>query len=64
MIHKLGIIVLEDKGGLTELLETMREYSLLPGDALIAITARHYGINTILSFDEDFKRIPWLKVIP
>ncbi len=64
MIDKLGIIVLEDKGGLTELLETVRRYSLLPGDALIAITARHYGISTIATFDDDFKRIPWLKVIP
>jgi len=42
----------------------MRSYNLLPGDALIAVTARHYGIDTILTFDEDFKRIPWLKVIP
>jgi len=64
MIDRLGIIVLEDKGGLTELLETTRKYSLLPGDALIAITARHYGIDTVLTFDEDFKRVPWLKVIP
>ncbi len=64
LIEELGIIVLEDKGGLGELLEIMRSYSLLPGDALIAITARHYGIDTILTFDEDFKRVPWLKVIP
>jgi len=42
----------------------MRSWDLLPGDALIAITARHYGIDTILTFDEDFKRVPWLKVIP
>ncbi|MEB3760294.1 MAG: PIN domain-containing protein [Desulfurococcales archaeon] len=64
LIEELGIIVLEDKGSLGELLEIMRNYNLLPGDALIAITARHYGIDTILTFDEDFKRIPWLKVIP
>ena len=64
LIEELGIIVLEDKGSLGELLEAMRSYNLLPGDALIAITARHYGIDTILTFDEDFKRIPWLKVIP
>ena len=64
IIDKLGIIVLEDKGSLTELLDTMRKYSLLPGDALIAITAKHYGIDTILTFDEDFKRIPWLRVVP
>ena len=64
LIEELGIVVLEDKGSLGELLEVMRSYNLLPGDALIAITARHYGIDTILTFDEDFKRIPWLKVIP
>ena len=64
LIEGLGIVVLEDKGSLKELLEVMRSYNLLPGDALVAVTARHYGINTILTFDEDFKRIPWLKVIP
>ncbi len=64
LIEELGIIVLEDKGSLGELLEIMRSYSLLPGDALIAITARHYGIDTILTFDEDFKRVPWLRVVP
>jgi predicted nucleic acid-binding protein len=64
LIEELGIIVLEDKGSLGKLLEAMRSYNLLLGDALIAITARHYGIDTILTFDEDFKRIPWLKIIP
>ncbi len=64
LVEELGIVVLEDKGSLGELLEAMRSYNLLPGDALIAMTARHYGIETILTFDEDFKRIPWLKVIP
>lgn len=44
--------------------EVMREYGLLPNDALITSTCRHYGIDTILTFDEDFKRIPWLKVVP
>ena len=64
LIEELGIVVLEDKGSLGELLEVMRSYNFLPGDALIAITARHYGIDAILTFDEDFKRVPWLKVIP
>jgi len=58
LIDRLGILVLEDKGSIKELVETMRRYSLLPGDALIAITARRYGIGTILTFDEDFKRVP------
>ncbi len=64
LIEELGIVVLEDRGSLRELLEVMRSYNLLPGDALIAVTARYYDIDTILTFDEDFNRIPWLKVVP
>ncbi len=40
------------------------QYGLLPNDSLIAATCKHYGITTIATFDEDFKRVPWLKVIP
>ncbi len=40
------------------------EYGLLPNDSLIATTCKYYGINTIATFDEDFKRVPWLKVVP
>ena len=39
-------------------------YGLLPNDSLIAATCRHYGIPTIATFDEDFKRIPWLNILP
>ena len=45
-------------------IEVMRQYGLLPNDALIASTCRHYGIERILTFDEDFKRVPWLIVLP
>ena len=37
---------------------------LLPSDTVIALTCKHYGIKTILTFDDDFKRVPWLKVAP
>ncbi len=47
-----------------ELYETMTRFRLLPSDAIIALTCKHYGITTILTFDEDFKRVPWLKVVP
>ena len=63
-IEKLDVRILDDRGSYRELVETMTRYKLLPGDALIAITCRHYGIDVIATFDEDFKRIPWLKVIP
>ncbi|MCE4604028.1 MAG: PIN domain-containing protein [Aeropyrum sp.] len=42
----------------------MRQFGLLPNDALIVSTCKHHGLSTIITFDEDFKRIPWLKVIP
>ena len=47
-----------------ELHKALIEFKLLPSDAIIALTCRHYGIETILTFDEDFRRVPWLKVLP
>ena len=44
--------------------EVIRNHGLLPNDSLIAATCKHYGISTIATFDDDFKRIPWLKVVP
>jgi hypothetical protein len=37
---------------------------LLLNDALIASTCKHYGVDSIVALDEDFKRIPWFKVTP
>ncbi|MEB3787514.1 MAG: PIN domain-containing protein [Desulfurococcales archaeon] len=64
MLQEFDIAVLRDHAEPKELLETMRKYQLTPSDAIIALTCRHYSIDTILTFDEDFERIPWLKVIP
>ncbi len=47
-----------------QIVNTMDNYKLAPRDAIIALTCKHFGINTILTFDEDFKRVPWLRVIP
>jgi len=46
------------------LIQYMTSYRLLPNDALIAATCRFYAIDTIATFDEDFRSIPWLRVIP
>ncbi len=48
----------------SQIVNTMDNYRLAPRDAIIALTCKHYDINAILTFDEDFKRIPWLKVVP
>ncbi len=55
--------VLATHVAIDELVEAMR-LGLLPNDALIAVTCRHYGIGVIATFDEDFRRVPWLRVIP
>ncbi len=45
-------------------LDIMRQYGLLLNDVIIAATCKHYNIDTIITFDEDFKRVPWLTVLP
>ncbi len=64
MLYEFNITVLRDYAEPKELLETMKIYRLTPSDAIIALTCKHYGIDTILTFDEDFKGIPWLKTVP
>ena len=46
-----------------EIINTIEEYGLMPADSIIVLTCKHHGINTIATLDEDFKRVPWLKVI-
>lgn len=64
LLSDYDIITLQDKATIKEIHETMIKYRLLPGDAIIALTCKHYGIDTILTFDKDLKQVPWLKVIP
>ncbi len=44
-------------------MEISAQYGLLPNDALIAATCRHYGINKIATFDEDFEKVDFLEII-
>jgi hypothetical protein len=63
-LEEANIAVIEDKATPQELIEVAEKFHLLPADAIIALTCKHYGIDTILTFDEDFRRVPWLKVVP
>ena len=63
-IEALNIVILQDYASPRELLEIITEYNLPPSDAIIVLTCKHYGIDTILTFDKDFKNIPWLNTIP
>jgi len=64
LLKKLDVKILNDHQSIEELREVIIKYRLLPTDAQIAVTCRYYGISTIATLDEDFKRVPWLKVIP
>lgn len=64
LIRRLGIRILVNFYEEDELYEVMERYRLLPSDAIIALTCRHYGIDIIITFDDDFKRVPWLRVVP
>jgi len=63
-LKDLNVEIVGDYFDYDEYLQIIQDFKLLPNDAQIALTCRHYGIDTILTFDEDFKRVPWLKVVP
>ena len=63
LLDDLDITVLRDHQNVYEIWELMKNYNLLPNDALIAATCRHYGIKKIATFDEDFKRVDFLEVV-
>lgn len=42
---------------------SIEKYHLLPNDALIVSTCEFYGIDTIATFDDDFKRVETLKIL-
>ena len=44
-------------------LDVMEKYKLLPNDALIVATCKHYGIRKIATFDEDFRRVDFLEIV-
>lgn len=43
--------------------ELIGEFGLLPNDALIAATCKHFEIKKIATFDEDFRRVDFLEVV-
>ena len=64
LLWDLEVEVLIENVSYQDMMENASRLKLLPSDAIIALTCRHYGIDTILTFDEDFKRVPWLKAVP
>lgn len=63
-IEDFNINVIIDYQDRHELIDTMMLYRLAPNDAQIALTCKYHRIGIIATFDGDFRRVPWLKVIP
>lgn len=63
LVEDRGIIIFSDYQEVSEWREIMEKYRLLPNDAVIAATCKHYEIGKIATFDEDFKRVDFLEVI-
>jgi predicted nucleic acid-binding protein len=59
---KMEVLQIDGKV-ITEAIDIGVKYALLPNDALIAATCKHYGIKKIATFDEDFKRVDFLEVV-
>jgi hypothetical protein len=52
-----------NKEVITTSVEVGMKFQLLPNDALIAATCKHYGIKKIATFDGDFKKVEFLEVV-
>ena len=46
-----------------ETVKTIKIYRLTPNDAQIALTCNHRDIGKLATFDKDFKRVPWLRIM-
>jgi len=47
-----------------KVVEIMEDYNLFSNDAVIALTCKEHGIDTIATLDEGFERVQWLKKVP
>ncbi len=63
-IRDFKVTILRDYQDPVELTNTIRIYRLAPNDAQITLTCKHRSIETLATFDEDFKRVSWLRIIP
>ncbi|NPA99733.1 MAG: PIN domain-containing protein [Crenarchaeota archaeon] len=63
-IRDFKITILKDYQDPDELVKIVQAYRLLPNDAQIVLTCKYSNIERLATFDGDFRRVPWLKVIP
>lgn len=62
-LEEFGVEVVDTPRDVVLLSAFIRDYGLLPNDALIAVSCRFHGIREIASFDDDFRRVDFLKIV-
>jgi len=62
-LKKFNISIFENKFSIEDFQSIMEKYKLLPNDALIAATCKHYDITKISTFDEDFRKVDFLNIV-
>ena len=62
-LTEFDILILENRCDIEDFRNIMEKFRLLPNNALIAATCKHYGIKKIATFDEDFKRVDFLEIV-
>lgn len=62
-LKKFNISIFENKFSIEDFQSIMEKYKLLPNDALIAATCKHYDITKISTFDEDFQKVDFLNIV-
>ena len=63
LLDSSEIDIFQDQLDKDEFILLMNNYKLLPNDALIAATCKHYSVKKIATFDPDFKRVDFLERI-
>ena len=63
LFDKEHITLIDDTKNVNLVRNVAEKYGLLPNDALITATCKHYGIDKVATFDPDFKRVDFLEVI-
>lgn len=64
LISELPVLLLPPPSDLSQLIEIMERYSLLPNNALIVLACKAHGINKIATFDSDFENVEFLEKLP
>lgn len=63
-LEVLGIQLIPDSQNWTLIRKLMLKYNLLPNDATILATCIDSGMDALATFDEDYRKVQELKIIP